>query len=202
MITRLAASRSQALRRVLARHGGLSALLIDEADGCPSSSAYRSRFGSLLRSYQLVGHRPSRDFAYVDVNRRLRERYPLVMQDSVERLRLAGGHIERTSRDGILAVNDEFTARIVLSRCQETDAGARRWIVRLDDVDPVDVTVAVRMQPGEEAALDYYLFPALDSASGRLRLAARNEAGLDAYRFDTLDALVELVRRVPLGDVA
>ena len=192
----------EALRCVLARHGGLSALLIDETEGCPSSSAYRSRFGSLIRSYHLIGHRPVRDFAYVNVNRRLRERYPLVMKDTIERLRSAGGCVERTARDGVLEVNGEFFAKVILSRCRETDAGARRWIVRLDDVDPADVTVAVRMQPGEEAALDYYLFPALDSAGGRLRLAARNEAGLDAYRFETLDALVELVRRVPVGAVA
>jgi DNA invertase Pin-like site-specific DNA recombinase len=48
------------LRDLLSRHGYLSGLVIDEMDGGPSSSAYRSRFGSLLRTYSLVGYRPDR----------------------------------------------------------------------------------------------------------------------------------------------
>ena len=45
-------------------HGRLSGILIDETEGMPSSSAYRSRFGSLLRAYQLVAYTPERDVAF------------------------------------------------------------------------------------------------------------------------------------------
>ena len=45
----------QSLRGILAQHGMLSGLLIDEREEMPSSSAYRHRFGSLLRAYELIG---------------------------------------------------------------------------------------------------------------------------------------------------
>lgn len=41
-----------ALQALLADQGALSGLIIDEAEGTPSSSAYSHRFGSLLRAYQ------------------------------------------------------------------------------------------------------------------------------------------------------
>ena len=192
----------EALRAVLARHGRLSALLINEEDGCPSSSAYQGRFGSLLRTYALVGYRPDRDFRYVDANRRARERHPQVVDETIGRLRAAGASVEPGPREGVLSINGEITATILLSRCRETAAGTKRWVVRLDEAEPADVAVAVRMEPGERTARDYYLFPALDRAGPRLRLGDQNEVGLDAYRFDDLDALADLVRRVPLREVA
>jgi hypothetical protein len=36
-------------------HPELTGALIDETDGMPSSSAYRSRFGSLINAYRLAG---------------------------------------------------------------------------------------------------------------------------------------------------
>ena len=51
----------QALQELLLARGYLSGLIIDEADRLPSSSAYQSRFGSLLRAYELVGFSPDRD---------------------------------------------------------------------------------------------------------------------------------------------
>ncbi|WP_319019398.1 recombinase family protein [Pelagibacterium flavum] len=41
------------LDKLFKRRGSLSGLIIDEAPGCPSSSAYASRFGSLIRAYSL-----------------------------------------------------------------------------------------------------------------------------------------------------
>src|SRR5688572_5152943 len=48
------------LADLLARHCTLTAALIDDADGMPSSGAYRGRFGSLLEAYAKVGFRPDR----------------------------------------------------------------------------------------------------------------------------------------------
>ena len=43
------------LRALLTKHGSLSAELIDGDETMPSSSAYQSRFGSLIKAYQRVG---------------------------------------------------------------------------------------------------------------------------------------------------
>lgn len=47
-----------ALGSLLKKRGHLSGILIDEANDLPSSSAYRTRFGSLLRAYMLIGYVP------------------------------------------------------------------------------------------------------------------------------------------------
>ena len=57
-----------ALRGLLQECGYLSGLIIDEAEHLPSSSAYQSRFGSLLRAYELVGFTPDRDYRYIEIN--------------------------------------------------------------------------------------------------------------------------------------
>ncbi len=64
------------LRKTLGRHGSLSGILIDEDEETTSSSAYRSRFGSLLQAYHLIGYTPERDYAYLEISRALRRRRP------------------------------------------------------------------------------------------------------------------------------
>lgn len=64
------------LRQTLERYGSLSGIQIDENEEAPSSSAYRSRFGNLLRAYRLIGYTPRRDYAYLEINRALRRRHP------------------------------------------------------------------------------------------------------------------------------
>jgi DNA invertase Pin-like site-specific DNA recombinase len=61
----------EALSKVLKRKGVLSGLIIDEQKSLPSSSAFRHRFGSLLRAYQLIGYAPERDYTQPDVSRHL-----------------------------------------------------------------------------------------------------------------------------------
>ena len=58
---------------VLDEEGSLSRLIIDERDGMPSSSSYRHRFGSLLRTYSLIGYAPDRDYKYIEINRHIRD---------------------------------------------------------------------------------------------------------------------------------
>ncbi|MBB5716549.1 DNA invertase Pin-like site-specific DNA recombinase [Sphingomonas aerophila] len=53
------------LTSVYKARGMLTGLIIDEAEDVPSSSAYRTRFGSLLRAYELVGFAPDRDYRYL-----------------------------------------------------------------------------------------------------------------------------------------
>lgn len=95
-----------------------------------------------------------------------------------------------------------MTAALLLCRCTQTVAGSLRWLIRLDGPARPDITIAVRMEPGEQAARDYYLLPSLGGMAARLRLADRNEAALDTYRFATLEALYELMRRAPLAEMA
>ncbi len=53
------------LRGVLNKHGRICGILIDEADDIPSSTAFRSRFGSLVSAYRLIGYDPGIDYGFV-----------------------------------------------------------------------------------------------------------------------------------------
>jgi hypothetical protein len=69
------------LQAVLEEEGSLSGHVIDERDNMPSSSMYRSRFGSLLQAYTMIGYLPDRDYRYVEINRTLRQSYPKLLAE-------------------------------------------------------------------------------------------------------------------------
>ena len=183
------------LRGLCDRNGVLSGFLVDECEDMPSSAVYRSRFGSLIRAYQLIGYTPDRDYAFVEVNRALRRLHPKVLADVISSLERVGGQVEREADGDLLVVNQEVTVSIVLARCVVRPAGAR-WKVHLDRGLLPDITVAVRMDSTNETALDYYLLPALDMAARKLRLSEDNGIWLDGYRFDTLDYFFGIAERV------
>jgi DNA invertase Pin-like site-specific DNA recombinase len=183
------------LKGLLARHQTVSGILIDESEGMPSSSAYRQRFGSLIRAYHLIGFTPERDYEYIRINRALRRKYAEVVQDTIRRLAELKASTVSDERTDLLLVNGEFTASVVVARCRQTESGHLRWLIRLEQELAADITIVVRMNATNETALDYYLLPRIDLADWKLRLAEFNGAALDTYRFDTLDYFWFLAER-------
>jgi hypothetical protein len=190
------------LKRLFEARGYISGVVIDETEGLPSSGAYSSRFGSLLRAYQLVGFTPDRDYRYIEINRHLRRLYPGVITDTIARIEELGGAVVRSPVTDLLTINGEFTASLVLARCQQTKTGLLRWKIRLDTGLMPDLTVAIRMDSANREPLDYYLLPQLDMASSRLRLAEENGIMLDAYRFDSLDFFFGMAERMRITEFA
>jgi DNA invertase Pin-like site-specific DNA recombinase len=192
----------ECLAGVLGQRGRLSGLIIDETEYCPSSSCFRSRFGSLIRAYTLVGFTPEHDYRYLEINRALRRLHPGVVTDVLHGIRSSGGIVTQDASTDLLSVNREFSASVVVVRCRQTAAGSLRWKIRLDEGLKPDLTVAVRMNPDNATPLDYYLLPRLDMHDAVLRLCEHNGLSLDAYRFGTLEPLYSLTRRVPLRRAA
>lgn len=190
------------LRELRERKGWLSGLLIDEAEDMPSSSAYASRFGSLLRAYELVQYSPNRDMRYIEINRYLRSLYPNIAEGVIHRIQELGGGVHREVTSDMIVVNDEVKVSIVISRCLQTKAGHNRWKVRLEAGLRPDITIIVRMDEENKEALDYYILPALDVEDPRLRLADNNGLALDCYRFDDLEDFFSLTRRMQIQEVA
>ncbi len=190
------------LQTILNEEGSLSGLVIDERSNMPSSSAFRHRFGSLLRAYSLIGYRPDRDYRYIEINRTIRAAYPQVLDDIVRGFESSGGHVTQDQQSNLLSINGEFTAAIVIARALMTTSGSFRWRIRLDTGLVPDLTVAVRLDSSNSSPLDYYLFPSIDLNIPLLKLAESNSLSLDAYRFDSLDFLYSLAERCPLGEVA
>lgn len=190
------------LRSLFEAQGSLSSIVIDEREDMPSSSVYRNRFGSLLRAYHLVGYSPQRDYRYIEINRRLRAMHPDVVATVVDGLRAAGGDIRVIPETGLIDVNGEFTASVVIVRCGETQAASPRWRIRFDTSLSPDITVAVRMDRSNVSPLDYYLLPRLDMTEQKLRLTESNGLSLDGYRFETLDFLFSLAARARFEEAA
>ena len=65
-----------------------------------------------------------------------------------------------------------------------------------------DLTVAVRLDPENRAALDYYLLPRIDLGQPRINLGERNAVEIENYRFDSLDYLYGMAARLRLKRVA
>lgn len=192
----------ETLAQILARNGYLSGLIIDETDDCPSSSSFRSRFGSLLRAYTLVGFTPDHDYSYLETNRKLRAMHPTIVQKVVAGIEMAGGSVVRDPGTDLLTINQEFTASLIVARCFQTSAGSLRWKLRLDTPLKPNITVAVRMDGSNEDALDYYLLPRLDMRDAVLRLAEFNGLSFDAYRFSTLEPFYQMAARKRLSEAA
>jgi DNA invertase Pin-like site-specific DNA recombinase len=190
------------LRDLAQRNGRLSGLMIDEAEGMPSSSAYRQRFGSLARAYQLIDYLPDRDFAYVEINRRLRQLHPEIMAQIVRALEAHGGTVTRDPKSDLILVNGMHSVSIVISRCQVSQADALRWLVRLDAGLTPDLTIVVRMDTVNRAPLDYYVLPSLDVKEARLRIKEDNGLFLDGYRYESLEYFLGIAQTVRAGVAA
>jgi DNA invertase Pin-like site-specific DNA recombinase len=190
------------LRTLLNRAGSLSGLIIDEQEDMPSSTAYRSRFGGLLRAYQLIGYTPDRDYRYLEVNRALRAWHPQVCADIVDRLRSVGAHVRTDPQSDLLVVNGEWTASVVIARSHSTSAGSLRWKMCFEVGLAPDVTVAVRMDRANLQVHDYYLVPSIDMAAWPRRISEENAGLIDSYRYETLNVLEELAARSELKEVA
>ena len=190
------------LRALYRSRGFLSGLVINETEGMPSAAVYIQRFGSLIRAYQTVGFTPDRDYRYLETNRFLRTLHPGIITATERAIAELGGSVKRDAATDLLRVNDEFTASLVLARCQTHPNGNSRWKIRFDTSLLPDITVAVRLDHANKAPLDYYLLPRLDFGQAGFHLAERNAIEIETYRFDTLDYLYGMAARVRIRRAA
>jgi DNA invertase Pin-like site-specific DNA recombinase len=190
------------LRTLYQNRGFLSGLIINETDGMPSTSIYSHRFGSLVRAYQMVGFTPDRDYRYLETNKFLRRFHPEIVNQTESQIAMLGGFVRRDPATDLLRVNDEFSISLVLARCQTPESGRHHWKVRFDTSLAPDITVAVRLNQTNQAALDYYLLPRLDFGQPRISLAERNAIEFESYRFDSLDYLYGMAERTRLRRAA
>lgn len=189
------------LRNLIDCHGKASAPLIDDADGMPSSTAYRSRFGSLIDAYRRVGYIPDHDFEYLAINRRIRSMQPEFVGRLTDQLSAIGATVHLPDAPGHILINGEYSAGVILTRCKATPAGALRWLVRMDQARPPDITVVARLNAANKAPWDFFLLPLVDITSPKLRLGEFNGAELDTYKFDSLDFFVDMALRERIEEV-
>jgi len=187
------------LRWLYETYGQLSSFIINQTQDIASSATYTQRFGSLRRAYELVGFHNGRNTDFVEVNRRLRQLHPEIVQRTTETIRQLGGKVNHDPSTDLLLLNDELLISLVIARCQTHDSGMLRWKIRLDtySFDP-DLTLAVRLDSSNSAELDYYLLPRLDLPNHEIRLSDKNSFYFECFRFDSLCFFYGMSEREPL----
>lgn len=185
------------LKRLYADAGQLSGVLIDQTPDMPSSAAYRYRFGSLARAYEMIGYRTDRDHERIALNKRLRAMHPEIIARTEAAIAEVGGAVQRNPKTDLLTINDELVVSLVLARCQPQADGRLRWRIRFDPMRyQADITLAVRLDPMNEGELDYYLLPWLDLPLREIRLCNRTALTFEAFRFDDLGFFYGMAERV------
>ncbi|WP_412478047.1 hypothetical protein [Azonexus sp. IMCC34839] len=179
------------LRALYAECGRLSGFIIDQVANGSSSSLYASRFGSLIRAYELIGYRPPGGTEHLEINRRLRELHPEIIARTEHIIAELGDHIRRDPKNDLLTLNDELVISLVLSRYQTTPTGHPRWRIRFDPArlcftGPPDITVAIRLDPANTQKLDYFLLPRLDLPVQEICVSNKNSADFECFRLDDL----------------
>ncbi len=76
------------------------------------------------------------------------------------------------------------------------------WRLRFDTSLRPDITIVVRMDIANRAPFDYYLLPAIDTVSTKLKLAEDNGLALDGYRFDSLDIFYDFMTPIHIAEAA
>jgi DNA invertase Pin-like site-specific DNA recombinase len=185
------------LRRLWSRAGRLSANLINEERDVPSVTGLIKHFGTLKNVYSLIGYRPDLKIKYDASIARHKVTRRNLFSDIKVRLQSCGAIVAESGAEGILVVNEQLTVRVRLCYCTNTPKGGLRWTVRPEPVR-ADVTIAVRLRPGNRQVLDYFIMPDFDRPTKLFYLSTQNRCDMDVYRFDSLDLFITLLRRCSL----
>jgi DNA invertase Pin-like site-specific DNA recombinase len=167
--------------------------------GMPSISAYTRHFGGMIQAYKLIGYRPRCDYSYIELNRQIQKQRDDYAQAIIQRLRDLGASVEVHPHSNFVRVNGEFTAAIICTRCRGRHQAPGRviWVIKPKKWSGADLAIVVRLKPGNQEILDYYLFPASLQFPWKVELRTRNERAIDVYRFENLDLLAKMVQRSP-----
>jgi len=186
----------EALRQLLAKTGRLSLQLIQKSAETPSPSTYRKRFGSLRRSYELIGYGLPDQFAPIDLRRRTQalrdELMALIAEmfpDEVKIVRHSGRWRSR------LKLKNGPMVSVLIVRCVHVWKQTVRW-----QIDPVRrecrlVTLLARLDEANHSLLDFHILPGMDRKR-RFRIS-RSDEWLDrGWPLKDVSAFCELVSRV------
>jgi DNA invertase Pin-like site-specific DNA recombinase len=152
-----------ALRSLLAREGRLSARLIKGASETPSPSAYRGRFGSVRRAYELIGYSGPDCFGSIDLRRRiqaLRDEFLCTLQAtfptevSIER---QGGRWRSQLRR-----EDGLTISVLICRSIGTGRKGLIWQINPVAHEQQNVTLVALLDKSNSDVQEMYLFPNIE----------------------------------------
>ncbi|EDW0111019.1 recombinase family protein [Salmonella enterica] len=186
------------LRLKLQEKGKLSGVIIDEDDFGPSSSIYKSRFGGLLRAYQLIDYKPEHDYTYLEINNQLRKSYSDLIESFKKEIENCNCKIEDEPNTQKLIINNNMSVSVIVSKCKKLKSGKFRWKIRLEPGHTSDITIVTRMDSNNKIPVDYFILPKLDFNFTKMFIKENNPALFELYRYDDLNFFYHLLKRVDM----
>lgn len=185
-----------ALKSLLAQHGRLSGRLIDGSEITPSQSLYKARFGSLKRTYDLIGYGHSSQFGPVDVRRRtqaLREELVAQLLELFPNdltVSKPGGKWRSQIR---LRGGQPVSVLMVRSRiCKDTTL---RWVLKPVPYEQRHPTLMARLNKENRAAMDFHILPNLEGVTS-IHLREKDPWLRRGVQLSALADLLNVVRRL------
>jgi len=158
------------LRRLLATTGRLSQTIINNSRKAPSATAYRHRFGSLSRSYELIGYCGTKKFSPAALRRRMQRLRNALL---VELLELFAENLTILQNHRNNRPNLEFRngPRFCVLACHSdtTALGGIRWVVQPVSTECHLITLLCRCNAENTSFKDFYVFPNIEDP-GRRRI--------------------------------
>lgn len=178
------------LRRILAREGRLSTLLIQSEPDALSIPALTRRFGSLRQIYSRLGFVAAKNLNFVDVRYRLRNLRAELMAEVTGLLVSNGATV--TKEGMVLRVDDAWTMSVTVVQASFY-RDRIRWYVRQRPEDS-DIVVFARMSGDGAAIENFVVAPRLILGVHPKELSANGFPDVAAYTFPSLSLLVQLGR--------
>ncbi|MEM7361304.1 MAG: recombinase family protein [Pseudomonadota bacterium] len=186
----------QGLARLYSEQGKITYENIHKDKRIPSPSSYQHYFGNMFDLYKQIGFSNKRIQATVTTRKRLEARRSRLIQEALRYIQSHGGTASQISANTILANSSvKIQFNVSAHYVGENAHGSRydRWRIWPRFRNPPDIFVNARMAPGNEAVLDYYVFPKLQLSRPSFALSYKNDLQWDVFRYSSLTRLYGLL---------
>ncbi len=156
-----------------------------------SSSTYVTRFGGLLKVYELLGVKPISWTARSVEGFRNTASLKSEAFAEVSRV-LADKHIRIAGRTNVFRVQGRGYFRLAVGRCVLLACGRLRWIVNARSPSPKKALIVIRLQPDNRTIQDFVVF--LEEPKSKKRLWLSDDwVDREGTIYPTADAVAEAI---------
>jgi DNA invertase Pin-like site-specific DNA recombinase len=188
------------LRSLYEQRGTISKNVIESSHEMPKCTAYRVRFGTLLKAYDLAGIPAAKDCSYIGKNREKRADTQNVLDVLIDEL-CDGGHLVVPDRKhNIVIVDNKWSVLTKLVRARRGRRGKTEWIFGIRPSQRADFLLLIRLDKTGAKCFDKYFVPTLSIRPRLVRMYVSNDLCTDMYRINDLCVVRELAEKY-FGDV-
>jgi len=184
------------LRILQRRHGGLSRTVIDRADGMPKAHVYDRRFGSLRKTYALIGYAPEIDCNYLEARAGRTTLIKGLADQIAANVPKIKPNLIAERAGGCLAVKDNFFVSLRVARCWlHSQRKCLTWTLRRGAISRPGLFVVVRMNEENEHPLDYVVAPTFSLPKHPLIVSEEALRKRYRCRYGSIEGLIRALKR-------